>query len=80
MNRYQAFNRAVLKTTVADAKARGAVVSDAWVHKTGNTWEFHYRDFCWWGRAEDAYDARAKGWNEWITKQIEDAEIQESST
>ena len=40
----------------------------AWVHR-GNfdTWEFHGPGgFYWYGKAHNAYDARAKGWHSYL--------------
>lgn len=47
-------------TTVAERKS-------AWVYHFGRGhWEFHGPDeFYWDGRADNAYDARAKGWLAW---------------
>ena len=42
-----------------------------WVHKSGlYQWEFHGPDrFYWYGRAGNAYDARAQGWTAWLKAQ-----------
>jgi hypothetical protein len=43
----------------------------AWTYKasTGH-WEFHGPDgYYWHGRASNAYDARYKGWMEWLRKE-----------
>jgi hypothetical protein len=44
--------------------------SEAWVWKSGRgQWEFHGPDrFYWHGRAANAYDARAKGWQSYLAK------------
>lgn len=41
----------------------------AWVYHTGRgRWEFHGPDrYYWHGRADNAYDARYKGWRSWLT-------------
>lgn len=49
--------------------------ADAWVwHFHRDSWEFHGPDkFYWNGRADNAYEARAKGWQAWIrSKQPEE--------
>lgn len=40
----------------------------AWVWRDGrDCWEFHGPDkFYWHGRADNAYEARAKGWQAWL--------------
>ena len=72
------FERAMLRDVVAEARKLGAKIKDAWVWhaKLGGSklYEFHYGDFYWCGRAENAYDARAKGWEEWIAKQDTECE------
>ena len=48
---------------VRDAGVSKTPMKDAWVHRTGRLFEFHGPEgFYWYGRAEDAFDARAKGW------------------
>lgn len=71
-----AFERAMLRDVVAEARKVGAVISDGWVHATkmgcgaSTHYEFHYQGKCYWhGRAENAYDARAKGWEAWLEQQ-----------
>jgi hypothetical protein len=58
---------AVLRQHYPHIKVR----KDAWVWHAGRGhWEFHGpADFYWHGRADNAYDARHKGWNAWIEKQ-----------
>jgi len=56
----------MLRSVTTEARKAGAEVKKAWAHKTGNVWEFHYGKFYWWGRAENAWHARAKGWQEWL--------------
>lgn len=43
---------------------------DAWVWRVGRqSWEFHGPDgFYWHGRADNAYEARYKGWSAWLEK------------
>jgi hypothetical protein len=51
--------------------SRKHLFKDGWVW-TGDRrhWEFHGPDsFYWHGRAENAYDARYKGWSAWIDHQ-----------
>lgn len=54
-----------LKRAFPDIKSR----KDAYVIKsTGDLWEFHGPDeFYWYGRADNAYDARAKGWESYMS-------------
>jgi len=59
------FERLLLKDAVKEARSLGAIIKNGSIHKTGNTWEFFYKDFSWYGRAENAYHARAIGWEEW---------------
>jgi len=64
-----AFSRTLLRVvmddikTITTAKERKA----AWVYNFGNDhWEFHGPDgYYWHGSADNAYDARAKGWQAW---------------
>lgn len=71
-----AFTRLLLKgtmevikplTTVAERKA-------VWVyHFNGDHWEFHGpNDFYWHGSADNAYDARHKGWEAWREQLLRD--------
>ena len=43
----------------------------AWVHTSGrDQWEFRGPDgFYWHGKASNAYEARAKGWQAWLKSQ-----------
>jgi hypothetical protein len=43
---------------------------DAWVWKYhGDHWEFHGpNNYYWHGSADNAYDARAKGWSAWLER------------
>lgn len=63
------FERLLLRDAVAEARKHGAKIKNGWAHLTCNTWEFHYKGFYWWGRAENAYHARALGWEAWIESQ-----------
>lgn len=66
------FCRALLKAVLADVKPHTTVAerADAWVIKTGrDSWEFHGpREFYWYGSADNAFDARAQGWQAWLAK------------
>jgi hypothetical protein len=66
------FCRTILKATLEEVRAAGLPqdkIKSAWVWKTFNQWEFHFGDFYWWGKAENAYDARDKGWSAWLAQQ-----------
>ena len=43
---------------------------DAWVYRYGRSqWEFHGpADFYWHGNADNAYEARYKGWMAWLAE------------
>jgi hypothetical protein len=43
---------------------------DCWVYRTGpQSWEFHGPDeFYWQGHADNAYEAKARGWTAWLQK------------
>jgi hypothetical protein len=45
--------------------------TDGWVSKVGpDHWEFHGpAEFYWHGRADNAYEARWRGWLEWLDEQ-----------
>jgi hypothetical protein len=67
------FSREELKRVHQDVRSyqpwRRVRLKDAWVWNGGNDlWAFHYGEFYWWGRASNAYDARAKGWCAWLTQ------------
>lgn len=77
MNSNIRLSREILKTVldaVADQlKPHTLTVAEslreAWVYQTdGRRWEFHYGPFYWHGRADNAYEARAKGWEAWLAK------------
>lgn len=43
------------------------VAKDAWTHYSFNQYEFHGPDkFYWYGQADNAYEARYKGWMAWL--------------
>jgi hypothetical protein len=46
------------------------VFRDAWVHEASfGCWEFHGPPrFYWHGKADNAYEARHKGWMAWLEK------------
>lgn len=60
------FEQLELGNATTEARKLGAKIREAWVHRTGSTWEFFYGDFEWYGRAENAYHAKAKGWEAWL--------------
>jgi len=65
-----AFSRSLLSLVNKDLKQHFPAINprkDAWVWKAGRQWEFHgperfYDTF----RADNAYEARAKGWAAWM--------------
>lgn len=72
--------RAALKEATAIARKLGAWVGGCRVNRVdadGNwdhqspTWQFIYfgDDFTWRGLAANAFDARLKGWEAWITRE-----------
>lgn len=66
-----AFCRALLRQVVPGVKAAGKRVNkDAWVWHAGRDhWEFHGPDdYYWHGSADNAYEARYKGWSAWLQK------------
>lgn len=66
MKQDTAFERCWLADSVAVARTLGAQIRKGWVHQTCNGWEFHYGDFYVFNRAENAYHARALGWDAWV--------------
>ena len=52
------------------------IIKDAWVYRFGKGhWEFHGPEsFYWHGQADNAYDARAKGWMAWLHQKGVDVE------
>ena len=71
MTIYTAFNQAMVTAIKPEVEALGFKVrKDAWVYKSGRTWEFHGPNkFYWWGQCEDAHHARAEGWQAFINAQ-----------
>ena len=61
---------AAIKTGATKEEAMKPM-KDAWVwHFHKDHWEFHGPDgFYWHGSADNAYEARAKGWSAWLRKQ-----------
>jgi hypothetical protein len=75
MNTNTAFSRELLKQVLEHVRAyrkstgdRFAFkLTDAWIYKVGtDRWEFYFGNFCWHGSADDAFEARAKGWSSWL--------------
>lgn len=66
------FCRVLLATTMEDVRPLTTAKQrkEAWVIRVGRQhWEFHGPDdFYWHGGADNAYDARASGWNAWLEK------------
>lgn len=71
------FCRTLLKLVMAEIKPMTTVRERkaAWVYNFGREhWEFHGPNgFYWHGRAYDAYEARAKGWEAWRKQLAHDA-------
>lgn len=65
-----AFCRILLRGVMDDVKKHTTAETRkaAWVyHFNGDTWEFHGPNgFYWHGSADNAYDARAQGWQSWL--------------
>lgn len=65
-----AFSRTLLSVVVADVRKYDSKIQiqKAWVHSTDRrTWEFHGPDkFYTHFRADNAFEARAKGWQAWL--------------
>lgn len=71
------FCRKLMQLAHRDVKAAAPHINlrtAAWVWKDGRQcWEFHGpQNFYWHGRADNAYDARAKGWNKWLEEYTRD--------
>lgn len=71
------FSRALLSSVQARVEALfpESNRAGAWVHRNDRQhWEFHGPDeFYWYGQADNAYHARALGWEAWLRKQgVED--------
>lgn len=65
-----AFCRTLLARVMVDVKEQTTPQQrkDAWVYQTSlGTWEFHGPNkYYWYGSADNAYDARAQGWQHWL--------------
>jgi hypothetical protein len=71
MNINVEFSRACLHQLAPSVEAAGhRSMKDAWVWHDGHRhWEFHGPNkFYWYGRADNAYDARFKGWSAFLEK------------
>ncbi len=70
MNINLVFCRNLLKSAIAEVRIHFPAVQTkfAWVWHIGrNHWEFHGPEaFYWHGSADNAYDARYKGWMAWL--------------
>ena len=66
------FCRLLLREVIAEVRAAfpGIKVGQAWVWKfQRDQWEFHGpQGFYWHGRAANAYDARTKGWQAYLSE------------
>jgi hypothetical protein len=63
------FSRQELRLVLLDVKEynQNLPVREAWVWKCGKDhWEFHFGDFYWHGSADNAYDARSRGWTAYL--------------
>ena len=66
------FDRTLYAQVARDVKGYDPQIQlrDAWVYHFGrDDWEFHYKDFYWYGSASGAFEARAAGWSSYLTKQ-----------
>lgn len=65
-----AFCRQLFKLVLMDVRklATPEEIKAAWVyHFERDNWEFHGPNgFYWYGSADNAYDARANGWQAWL--------------
>lgn len=73
MNVNTIFCRLLLKETHKEVKASFPTMKlnskECWVIKlSGGYWEFHCPGYYWYGMAENAYDARQKGWSGYLKK------------
>ena len=66
-----AFSRELLSGIMPAVWRAGGRYKDAWVWtQDRKTWEFHGpHNYHWYGRADDAYHARYKGWQAWLAEQ-----------
>lgn len=59
------FTRHLLALVVVDVKKHipGIKLREAWAYRAGKgQWEFRWGEHHWEGKADDSYEARAKGW------------------
>lgn len=70
-----AFSRELLKRVLNDVRAYrkstgdrlAFKLTDAWIYRVGtDQWEFRFGEFYWRGSADNAFEARAKGWSSWL--------------
>lgn len=77
MNINVTFCRLMLRQVMEDVKplTTGAERKDSWVYRCmKDHWEFHGpAHYYWHGEADNAYDARAKGWSAWLEQLKADA-------
>src|SRR6478752_9598892 len=65
-----AFSRSLLSWTLADVSRYVPAIrrKKAWVWTSDRrTWEFHFEEFFDTFGASDAFDAKAKGWQNWLS-------------
>jgi hypothetical protein len=65
------FTRSELAVVIADVRKYlpNVRLREAWVYKVGKDhWEFHFADYYWHGSADNAYDARTRGWTAYLRK------------
>jgi hypothetical protein len=64
------FSRDLLRTLLVEVRKHVPNIHVAYVTKEAflNQWEFHYKDFYWRGKADNAFDARYKGWTAYLDK------------
>lgn len=63
------FTQSMLRQIIPDVRKHvtGVRLRDAWVWNAGRDhWEFHYKSFYWHGNADNAYEARYKGWSAYL--------------
>jgi hypothetical protein len=75
-----AFCRNMLQAICCEVRRKfpGTKVSEAWVwtDRRRRHWEFHFQGkLIWDGRADNAYDARYKGWMAFIDKYEQYSEV-----
>ena len=71
MSIYTDYTRSMLASITPDVRQHvaGVKLRDAWVYRVGKGhWEFHFREFYWHGSADDAFEARFKGWDAYLRK------------